>query len=382
MTETRHASASSSTRAAQRSILAEQPGRLLAATALASCLLWLIPLPALAQLQGDQSEPGIVAPLVNDLLEVVSAPDADPDAGVAKLEAMEADPTLVLADREHAWYAFAMQQREEAETVAGRRALEWLTGYESQALTQIEDRGPAILPVWRVAGVARGTLTLWDRAEPIPDVGVAMTHSAVTGDVAALTRSLEQAPDSDLAAHRAELLAMLEQSDAHARSVAAAALRLEDPELVEAVLASGDRGTAIRLIARVGEALPPDGAFPVLRDATAQADLASAALFAIARMAGELPPARDFLLESLGDPDLGGSAAAALAAMHDDAIVVAVADALETSPDETVQSKAVLTLVLSDRPLAQASLREYARRDDVPEALRRELDIWLEEGSR
>jgi len=344
---------------------------------LLSALTWLVALPALAQAERDLSDAEIVSSHVAALFEIVDTPDVDPEAAVVALEAMVADGSLHLADREHAFYEFAMEQRDEAETVVGRRALEWLSGYESLVRVPLEDRGPAIVQAWRVAGVARGTLTMWDRAEPEANVAAAMARATLTGDVAALTQTLETAPEAEAAAHRAELLAMLERSDAHAPSVAAAALRLQDAALIEAVLAAEDRRTAVRLVADIGETLPPEQAFPILRDACLQDDLASAALFAIASTAPDLAEARDFLFESLGDPRLGGSAAAALAAMHDDAIVVAVGDALETSQNETFQNKAVLALVLSDSPLAQTSLREFARRDDVPEKLRRELDIWL-----
>ncbi len=342
--------------------------------------------------QSASGEGDLVSSRVAELLEIVAGADAQSDAAVLALEAVQADGGLSIAAREQILHDFALQLRAEAESAAGREALRSLTGYQSQVLVQHEERGPALIPRWRVAGVARGTLALWDRvaaaagaqrqlAAGTMDLAGALSKAESAQDTAALAQALSAAPPDQLRAQRSQLLAMLESNDAMAPAAAEAALRLGDAELAAAVLASGDRRTAVRLIAGLGESLPAEAAFPILRDASRDEVLASAAILEIGKSAGELPAAQAFLLETLADPEHGGSAAAALAAVDGDEMVAAVAGTLEASDDEAVQSKAVLMLALDGSPQARESLRAFALRPDVSDQLRQDVLTWLREGA-
>lgn len=343
--------------------------------------------------QSTGGEGDLVAARVAELLEIVTATDAQSDAAAAALEAVQADTALSVSAREQVMHDFALQLRAEAESAAGRGALEALTAYQSRFLVQFEGRGPAIVPKWRVAGVARGTLTLWDRAAAAAgaqqqlaagtmDLAGRIAKAERADDTAALAQAFAAAPPEQLRAQRGQLLAMVERNDALAPAAAEAALRLQDAELAAAVLASGDRRTATRLIAGIGEAMPAEKAFPILRDASRDEALASAAILEIGRSAaGTLTAARSFLLESLADPRTGASAAAALAALEGDDMVAEVAAELRASDDETLQSKAVLMLALDGSPRARESLRAFALRRDVSEQLRQDVLTWLREGT-
>ena len=353
-------------------------------------VLWASNTAVVAQFATEDA--ALVSSRVAELLEILAEADARSDAAVLALNAVKADGGLSLSAREQVLHDFALQLRAQAETAAGRRALESLTGYESQVRVQHEGRGPALIPKWRVAGVARGTLALWDRvaaaagaqqrlAVGATDLAGEMAKAERTQDVGALAQALGAASPEQLRARRSQLLAMVEKSDALAPAAAAAALKLQDAELAAAVLASGDRRTATRLIAGIGRTMPAEMAFAILRDASLDDDLASAALVQIGRAAGELPAAQDFLVEALADPELGGSAAAALAAMEGGEMVSVVAEELAESDDETLQSKAVLMLVLNGSPQARESLLRFATRPDVSDQLREEVLTWLREGS-
>ena len=342
--------------------------------------------------QSTGGEGDLVSARVAELLEIVAATGAQSDAAIAALEAVQADTALSLSAREQVMHDFALQLRAEAESAAGRGALEALTAYESQFLVQFEGRGPAIVPKWRVAGVARGTLTLWDRAAAAAgaqrqlaagtmDLAGQMAKAERAQDTAALAQAFAAAPAEQLRAQRGQLMAMVERNEALAPAAAEAALRLQDAELAAAVLASGDRRTATRLIAGIGETMPAEKAFPILRDASQDEALASAAILEIGRSAGTLPAAQSFLLESLADSETGASAAAALAALEGDEMVAEVAAELQASDDETLQSKAVLMLALDGSPRARESLRAFALRRDVSEQLRQDVLTWLREGA-
>lgn len=338
--------------------------------------------------QDTTNSDAAVAARVAALLDVLSAAPAQADAPVAALEALQADGQLSLAAREQTLHELALQLRGQAESAAGRQALQWLTTYESQVLDQHEGRGPATIPRWRVAGVARGTLELWDRAAAAGqaqrsagamDLSAEMAQAESTQDATALAQAVQSVPTAELVANRDRLLAAMAQSDMPAPAVAAAALRLQDADLLAAVLASGDRQTAARLIGDIGKSLPANKAFPILQTASQDEHLASAAIVQIGRLATELPAARGFLLEALADPQHGGSAAAALAALDGDEAVFDVTTELAANQDETFQSKAVLMLVLNGSPLARESLRDFATRNDVSRELRQEINDWLGE---
>lgn len=352
--------------------------------------LWVFSTAASAQLAASDEA---VSNRTAELLEILAESGTQSDAAILALEALEADNRLSLEAREQVLHDLALQLRTQSESAAARRALQWLTGYESQVLVQKEGRGPAIIPKWRVAGVARGTLTLWDRAAAAADVqrqlkagttdlAGALAQAESAQDARALTQALRGESSAQLLAHREDLLAMMARSDALAPAVAEAALRLQDAELCQAVFASGDKRTANRLIIGIGETMPAEKAFPILRAASQDTALASAAIVEIGKSAAALPAARDFLLETLADPARGGSAAAALAAMADDEMVFAVAAQLQATDDQNLQSKSVLMLVLDGSPPAREGLENFARRPDVSEELRREVSKWLREGSQ
>lgn len=340
-----------------------------------------------AQTPADDQE--AVSSRVLALLEVLDRSDAQSDATLSALQDAAVDEGLSLSLREQILHDFALALREQPDSAAGRRALQWLTRHQSQVYVQHEERGPATIPLWRVAGVARGTLTLWDRAAAggaarqlragTGDLAGAMARAATVQDALALQQAMKSASPAQLAPHRERLLAMLAENDAMAPAIAEAALQLRDAELSRAVLASGDRRTAARHIAGIGASLPSATAFTILREASADSELASGAIMEIGKSASDLPAARAFLLETLADPEQGGSAAAALAAMRDDEMVQAVAAQLEASDDEMLQSQAVLMLVLDGSPLAQESLRRFSLRRDVSKELRQELSTWLRE---
>ena len=340
-----------------------------------------------AQTSADDQE--AVSSLVLGLLEQLDSADAQSDVTLAALQNIAADEGLSQASREQVLHDFALALREQPDSTAGRHALRWLTGYQSQVYVQHEERGPATIPLWRVAGVAQGTLTLWDRADTgsaarqlragATDLAGAMARATSVQDALALQEAMKLVSPAELAPHRESLLAMLATNDAMAPAVAEAALQLQDAELSRAVLASGDRRTAARHIAGIGARLPSATAFALLRDASADSELASAAIIEIGKSASALPAARAFLLEALGDPEHGASAAAALAGMRDDEMVQAVSAELESSDDQTLQSQAALMLALDGSPLARESLRKFTLRRDVSRELRQELSIWLQE---
>jgi len=289
------------------------------------------------------------------------------------------------AVREQVLHDFALRLREAEESPEGRRALERLVGYRSEVLVQAEGRGEARVPLWRVSGVAQGTLTQWSRAAETRELRSRLatrsldlsSRSLVESSRAPLVAALASAPLEDVRAYRAALAVAARSEPGLMPAAAVVALRLRDFALCQAVFDVSDRHTAMQLLASLVSSFPAPQALQLLQDASASEDLGSVAIFQIGRLAVSLPAATAFLMGRLADPRHGGSAAGALARLADPAIVEQVASRLEATQDGTLQRKAALMLILDGSPAARQSLTRFSARSDVPEPLRREILQWL-----
>ena len=293
------------------------------------------------------------------------------------------DPPTV---REQVLHDFALRLREEEESPAGRRALERLVGYRSEVFVQVEGRGVARMPLWRVSGVAQGTLTQWSRTAETRELRSQLASrslelsspSLVESGGAPLMAALEGAPLEDLRAYRDALAVEAPSAPSLMPAAAVVALRLRDVALCQVVIDGSDRDTAMRLLTSLVSSFPAPQALPLLQGASTSDDLGSVAILQIGKLAASLPAASAFLVGRLADPRQGGSAAGALARLADPAIVQQVAQRLERTQDVTLQRKATLMLMLEGSPAARQSLTRFSARGDVPEPLRREILQWLQ----
>jgi hypothetical protein len=293
------------------------------------------------------------------------------------------DPPTV---REQILHDFALRLRDEEASPAGRRALERLVGYRSEVFVQVEERGTARMPLWRVSGVAQGTLTLWSQTAETRELRARLASrtlelsslSLVESSPAPLVAALETAPLEDLRAYRDALAVEAPSTPQLMPAAAVVALRLRDVALCQVVIDGSDRSAAMQVLTSLVSSFPAPQALSLLQAASTSDDLGSVAILQIGRLAAARPAARAFLLGRLADPTHGGSAAGALAQLADPAIVQQVAERLEGTQDATLQRKAVLMLMLDGSAAARQSLSRFGARNDVPEPLRREILQWLQ----
>jgi len=293
----------------------------------------------------------------------------------ARLSAALADRALHPIVREKTLADGALALGLQPRTPSAEALVARIATLETEVRVRFSDGEHAAMavPAFAPATAARNAQKHWVRTETAAAVG-----AGIVGGRPALGAAFSRAEDSRViaagiadaviaTARTPEGLAALRAS----RPAFEAALRdgrpIEDA-LAELAVATRDRDTALSLIAhgdpaltvhqlaRLRDALPPADALLLLQRASSTSELASSALLALGGLAALQPAARDHLFAVLGDRRDGGSAAAALAALHDPALVVALAEHARRSPDLLAARRAALALHLDGSPAATAAL--------------------------
>ena len=135
--------------------------------------------------------------------------------------------------------------------------------------------------------------------------------------------------------------------------------RLADAELLLAVARSGDEQSARTAIEAASSLHDTSVAYTIIAAGLERPTLASGAVFALAQTMPHNNAAATHLFALLGDRDLGGSAAAALAQNKDANLVQTIADQLEQEADTLTATRLALALRLMDNPAAKERLRQF-----------------------
>ena len=262
--------------------------------------------------------------------------------------------------------------------------------YESKVYVRHEE-GPLPVAVYSIATVAEGTLGFWHRREVKRNASIDMA----SGDMSSLRHLREPGTDD-----YAGVLAALNEADAVAITLAGewlaanagdagfyearaiTALRGGDDRDVVGLLRSGNGPAAVRLLLAVRRYFDADSAFDLLREATANPSVASAAVFEIdaLRNSGLARQVDDYLLDVLPDSALGATAAAVVARRSDPGLLARVADVL-AAPETTAgqQARAVLALTLADNQYARLALQDAIENDAIADPhLQEEVARWLQ----
>ena len=136
----------------------------------------------------------------------------------------------------------------------------------------------------------------------------------------------------------------------------------------------------MRLLRQVRESFDAGTAFDILRSATANPSLASAAVFEIDALknSGLAAEVDEYLIDELADAALGGTVAAVVARRDDDLLVRVAGLLAAPGKSAALQSRSVLALRLADTPYARRVLEEALRNKTFTEAhLREEVSEWL-----
>lgn len=278
-----------------------------------------------------------------------------------------------------------------APSPAARASLGRLASRQPLVYARIDpDHGDRATPLYDAGATARFVLRHWDRvaardaASAEIAAGRTVAISRFAGTAASdpvrdgIADAYRVAPPAALATQRAVVADALAQG----RRVDALGLiiaeRLADAALFGLVFDYADEPVALAAIPAVARTLDDAAALALLARASRRADVASAAVLEIGRLAVGDAAARHFLFESVAEPDLGPSAAAALARIGDPAVSAEVGRRLAASDDEPARRRLVLALKLDASPAARAELARFVKTGAGSAPLQKETRQWLE----
>jgi hypothetical protein len=279
-----------------------------------------------------------------------------------------------------------------APTPAARATVARLASRPPLVYARIDpDHGDRATPLYDAGATARFVLRHWDRvaARDAAVADLAAGRTSAIARFAAAAGAGDPARDGIADAWRAAPAAALAaQRDAVADSVAQGrgvdalglivAERLRDAALFALVLDYADEPAALAAIPAAARTLDGAAALTLLARASRRMDVASAAVLQIGRLAEGDGAARQFLLESVAEPDIGPSAAAALARLGDPAVSADIGRRLAGTDDEAARRRLVLALKLDDSPAAKDELARFARTGAGSAPLQMEVRQWLE----
>jgi hypothetical protein len=252
------------------------------------------------------------------------------------------------------------------------------------------DPGDRATPLSDAGATARFVLRHWNRVAArdaaAAEIAAGRTSTiarfadAAAGDPArdGIADAWRAAPPAALATQRAAV----SDSVAQGRGVDALGLivaeRLADAALFALVLDYAEEPVALAAIPAATRTLDGGTALALLVRASRRADVASAAVLQAGRLAEGDGAARQFLFESVAAPDIGPSAAAALARLGDPAVSADIGRRLAASEDEPTRRRLVLALKLDATPAARDELARFANTGAGSAPLQKEVRQWLE----
>jgi hypothetical protein len=311
----------------------------------------------------------------------------------ARLESIARDPAL--ADVAGEWlldrglHALARI----APSPAARAAVSRLALRAPTVYARVDpDHGERTTPLYDTGATARFVLRSWTRAEargraraeldsgsaaPVGRYASLALEDAADPRLAGIADAFREAPATALALQRpvvAGALAAGQRVDALALILAE---RLRDPPLFDLLFDEADGLTALAAVPAVARALDVRSALEALARASRRADVGSAALLEIARLAKADATAQQILFDALADPARGPSAAAALGRLADPAVSAELGRRLAAAKSEPDRRLLVLALKLDASPAARAELERFARASAGSASLRKEVRAWL-----
>jgi hypothetical protein len=180
-----------------------------------------------------------------------------------------------------------------------------------------------------------------------------------------------------LAAQRAAIVEAIAGGSRADELALIVAERLADRALYDLVVDFADEPVALNAIASASRALDASTALAVLTRASRRAEISSAAVLEIGRLARIDGTARQFLLDALVDPATGSSAASALGRLSDPAVSAEIGRRLGAATDESWRRVLALALYLDPGPAARAELERFAASGAGSPHLQKEVRRWL-----
>ncbi len=254
------------------------------------------------------------------------------------------------------------------------------------------DHSERATPLYDAGATARFVLRNWDRsaaregtrADLAAGTTSAVDRFASRGAIegadpvrAGIADAFRAAPLGQLPAQRAAIAESVARGGRVDDIALIVAERLADRELFSLVFGHADEPVALAAVSSVSRSLDAHSAFEALALASRREAIASAAVLEIGKLARNDSAARRFLFDSVAAPDIGPSAAAALAALHDSAVPAELGRRLGEAQPEQSRRLLVLALRLDASPAARAELERFAKTDSGSAQLQKEVRRWL-----
>ncbi|HEU4516845.1 MAG TPA: hypothetical protein VFR77_06045 [Steroidobacteraceae bacterium] len=277
-----------------------------------------------------------------------------------------------------------------APSPAARASVSRLALRAPVAFTRVDpDHGNRATPLYDAGATARFVLKSWERsaaaAAAAADLAARSSRavarferesSAASRD--GIADAFRAAPVAELAAQRPAIVSRLRAGRRMDALAVILATRLADPELFGLVIDYADEREARAAVAAVSRALEPGEALESLARASRRGDIASAAVLEAGRLAATDPAARRFLFDSLADPGVAPSAAAALGRLADPSVSAEIGRRLAGAQSDEARRPLVLALRLDASPAARAELERFAREGGGSPKLRAKAARGLE----
>jgi len=251
---------------------------------------------------------------------------ANTEATLEKLQQLETRGDWPLPAREAALLEFTRALAELPRAAVAPGIIEHLQNYESRTLVPDEDHPATLIPLFNIRAAAKGIENGWQRTE-FADEGFGLLESDPAKLVAAYLQAsghvqrsgyldtLRQADMADVAAVQQAALAVFEHQPALTPVVGVAAAMTADVSAVRQLLKNGAGSGLSAMLRQLDQRLPPEDRQALLTFALEQAPAVNASLAIAAWWPGlrHVAGVRDLLIEKLADPELGSTAALALA---------------------------------------------------------------------
>lgn len=311
-----------------------------------------------------------------------------------RVQRISTDRTLAPAAREWLLDRGLHQLATLVPTAEARALVQQLAGRRPEVFTRVDpDHGDRATPLYDTGATARFVLRAWERraARLQAESDLAAGRTAVLARFAArgapgardpvregIEEAFTAAPRSQLVTQRNAIHVALSAGERVDELALVLAGRLADADLAGLVVDHAEAPVALAALSSLPSVLDPSTARELFMRASRRAEIASAATLAIGRLAVQDGGARAMLYEQLGDPAVGPSAAAALAAIGDPAVASELGRRLRAATSEPSRRMHVLALRLDASPAAREELRRFAAAGQGTAQLRQEVDQWLE----
>ena len=312
---------------------------------------------------------------------------ADSRRLLGTLNDVDRDSTLDPAIRDHLLEVTILALSKVIPGPDERQAIQRFRNRPVDTYVRIDDEhGRAVVPLYDLAAASRLTFRVWDTAQAKSLVAARIRAArwrpdeirnpvdGITKDdwAAGTLSAIESADSGSVASLKSALLESQKHSGLIDPLLHAAARRTGDADLYRALILRGNLHDARAAIGTVN-ASAPNASTEILIAATGRTELASSAILALGENASSNAEIYRWLLQRLGNPTDGASAALALARELNDESLGDIRRIILGNQSDLTKLRAALVLRLSESSSAGSLRSQLQAEPRLSEQLRRAL---------